>query len=45
MFWFLWLGCITANGMTIVVLLMDSIPQSEVLDIQQIVHSGFYELL
>ena len=38
----LWLGCIIANGTTIVVLLMDDIPHSEVPDIQQIVHLRFY---
>ena len=34
----LWLGGIIANGTTIVVLLVDDIPQSEVPEIQQIVH-------
>ena len=38
----LWLGCIIANGTTIVVLLVDDIPQSEVPEIQQIVHWRFY---
>ena len=41
-FWFLWLGCIIANGMMIVLLFMDDIPESEVPDIQKIVHSRFY---